>query len=227
MKENMFFSKNVSRPSNPPDELTQNVSKKSLSDELFLHFFFESLESDRVFNCLHDSNSIFRAAGKISEIFFGRTVHELLDWLQEFRENLVDESSSTEPWRNPDQGSQDTSKSSHELPMESPAKVDPGSGKHSANTHFPKDLNCDVCLKTKITRASRRRRAGTVVPRAAFFGDLITADDKMLSEESESRDNHSICRGGTRLGHRPKIILSGNKLTRAKLKLPTRPRRAK
>ena len=31
-----FFQKNVS---NPPDELAQNVSKKkSLSDELFLHF---------------------------------------------------------------------------------------------------------------------------------------------------------------------------------------------
>ena len=40
MKENFFFAKNVSRPSNPPDELAQNVSKKkkSLSDELFLHF---------------------------------------------------------------------------------------------------------------------------------------------------------------------------------------------
>ena len=36
--------------------------------------------------------------------------HELLDWLQEFRENLVGESTSTEPWRNPEQGSQDTSK---------------------------------------------------------------------------------------------------------------------
>ena len=38
-KENMiFFKKNVSRPSNPLDELAENVSKKSLSDELFLHF---------------------------------------------------------------------------------------------------------------------------------------------------------------------------------------------
>ena len=37
---NFFFSKIVSRPLNPPDELTQNVSKKkkSPSDELFLHF---------------------------------------------------------------------------------------------------------------------------------------------------------------------------------------------
>ena len=38
--------------------------------------------------------------------------HELPDWLQEFRENLVDESTSTEPCGNPEQGSQDTSKSS-------------------------------------------------------------------------------------------------------------------
>ena len=46
------------------------------------------------------------------------TSHELFDWLQEFRETLVDESTSTEPRRNLEQGSEDTSKSSHELPME-------------------------------------------------------------------------------------------------------------
>ena len=43
------------------------------------------------------------------------------------------------------------------------------SGKHSVYTHFPKDPNCDFCLKTKITRASCRRRAGTVVPRAEIL----------------------------------------------------------
>ena len=37
-------------------------------------FFFESSEADRVINYLHDSNSIFRAAGINSEIVFGRTV---------------------------------------------------------------------------------------------------------------------------------------------------------
>ena len=42
--------------------------------------------------------------------------HELPDWLQEFREDLFGESTSTEPWGNPEQGSQDTSKSSLELP---------------------------------------------------------------------------------------------------------------
>ena len=43
-------------------------------------------------------------------------VHDLSDWLQEFRENLVDEK-----------------------PMESRTKVEPGSGDHTVHTHFPKD----------------------------------------------------------------------------------------
>ena len=95
---------------------------------------------------------------------------------------MVDESSPLEPRRNPASKDRDTSSSSHELPVESRAKVEPGSGKHSVFTHFPKDPNCDICLKTKITRASCRRRAGTVVPRAEHFGGLTTADHKILSE---------------------------------------------
>ena len=69
-------------------------------------------------------------------------------------------------------------------------KVEPGSGKHSVFSHFPKDPNCDICLKTKITRAYCRRRANAVMPRAENFGDLIAADHKVLSEESESWNNH-------------------------------------
>ena len=65
-------------------------------------------------------------------------VHDLLDWLQDFRENLVDESSPTEPRGNPAPKDRDTASSSHELPMESRARVEPGSGKHSVYTHFPK-----------------------------------------------------------------------------------------
>ena len=80
--------------------------------------------------------------------------------------------------------------SSHELPVEPRAKVVPGSGKHSVCTHFPKDRNCDICLRTKITRAPCRRRTGTVVPRGEIFGDLVTADHKVLSEGCESRNNH-------------------------------------
>ena len=63
------------------------------------------------------------------------------------------------------------------------------SGKHSIFTYFPKDRNCNICLRTKITRASCRRCTGTVVPRAESSGDLIIADHNFLSEESESRNN--------------------------------------
>ena len=64
------------------------------------------------------------------------------------------------------------------------------SGKHSIFTHFQKDRKCDICLRTNITRASCWRRTGSVVPRAEHFGDLITADHKVLGEGKESRDNH-------------------------------------
>ena len=50
-------------------------------------------------------------------------LHQLPDWLQEFRKHLVDERSPSEPRGNPAPGHRDTSSSSHELPMESRAKV--------------------------------------------------------------------------------------------------------
>ena len=45
----------------------------------------------------------------------------------------------------------------------------------------PKDRNCEICKRTKITRAPCRRRNGGAVPRAENVGDLITADHKVLS----------------------------------------------
>ena len=64
------------------------------------------------------------------------------------------------------------------------------SGKHNILTHFPKDPNCEICRRTKITRAPRKRRVNNDIPRAPKFGDIITADPKVLSEEGESRNNH-------------------------------------
>ena len=64
------------------------------------------------------------------------------------------------------------------------------SDKHSTFTHFPKDRNCDICLRTKITRAPCRKHTGTVVPRAENYGELITAEHKVLSERCASRHNH-------------------------------------
>ena len=64
------------------------------------------------------------------------------------------------------------------------------SGKHSIFLTHPKDRNCDTCMKTKITRAPCRKRTGTAIPRAENFGDLITADHKVLTEGCEPRNNH-------------------------------------
>ena len=56
-----------------------------------------------------------------------------------------------------------------------------------------------IHLKTEIARSVRgpklrgppcRRRNGGAVPRAEIYGDLITADHKVLSDNCESRNNH-------------------------------------
>ena len=56
-----------------------------------------------------------------------------------------------------------------------------------------------ISLKTKIARSVKgpklqgapcRRRNSGAVPRAENFGDLITADHKVLSDNCESRNNH-------------------------------------
>ena len=107
---------------------------------------------------------------------------EILEWLQEFRENLVDDEI-------PLQGGSHAS-FSHEASLEPTTKRREDLGKHNVHTHFPKDRNCEICKRTRITRAPCRRRNGEAVPRADNFGDLITADHKVLSDNCESRNNH-------------------------------------
>ena len=45
------------------------------------------------------------------------------------------------------------SSSSHEVSLEPTTKRREDLGKHSVYTHFPKDRNCEICQRTKITRA--------------------------------------------------------------------------
>ena len=80
--------------------------------------------------------------------------------------------------------------SSHEAPLESTTKRRADLEKHSVHTHFPQDRNCEICQRTKITRAPCRRRNGEAAPRAENFGDFITAGHKVLSDNCESRNNH-------------------------------------
>ena len=107
---------------------------------------------------------------------------EIPEWLQEFREILVDDEI---PAHGDSYGS-----SSHEDSLEPTFKRREDLGKHSVYTHFSQDRNCEICKRTKITRAPCRRRNGEAVPRAEKFGDLITADHKVLSDNCESRNNH-------------------------------------
>ena len=112
----------------------------------------------------------------------GRASSEIPEWLQEFREILVDDEI-------PEHGDSHAS-SSHEASVEPRLKRREDLGKHRVYTHFPKDRNCEICQRTKITRAPCRRRNGGAVLRAENFGDLRTADHKVLSDNCESRNNH-------------------------------------
>ena len=105
---------------------------------------------------------------------------EIPEWLQEFREILVDD-------QVPEHRDSHAS-SSHELSLEPVRSAD--LSKHSVYSHFPEDRHCEICKRTNITIAPCRRRNGGAVPRAENFGDLITADHKVLSENCESRNNH-------------------------------------
>ena len=97
-------------------------------------------------------------------------------WLHDFKENLKERELHA------------PAHSSPESEKEHPTKVATKSRKCSVETHFPKRRNCDVCLRTKMTRALSRRRTGEAPPRAEKFGDLTTADHKVLNEGCESRD---------------------------------------
>ena len=75
--------------------------------------------------------------------------------------------------------------SSHEVSLEPTPMRSKDLGKHNVHIHFPKDRNFEICKLTKIARAPCRRRKGEAALRADNFGDLITADHKVLSDNCE------------------------------------------
>ena len=107
---------------------------------------------------------------------------EIPEWLQEFRENLVDDEI-------PLQGGSHAS-SSHEASLEPIFKRREDLGKHSVYTHFPKGRNCQICQRQKLP--GPHAEDAMVEPYLVLtnFGDLITADHKVLSDNCESRNNH-------------------------------------
>ena len=107
---------------------------------------------------------------------------DIPEWAARIHRKLVDD-------RVPERRDSHAS-SFHEPSLEPTPSRSVDLGKHSVYTHFPKDRNCEICQRTKITRAPCRRRIGGAVRRAEHFGDLITANHKVLSEGCESRNSH-------------------------------------
>ena len=138
---------------------------------------------------------------------------EIPEWLQEFLENLVDDEI-------PLQGGSHAS-SSHEVSSESTTKKSEDLGKHNVHIHFPKDRDCEICKRTKITRTPCRRRNGEAVLRAANFGDLITANHKVTSDNYESRNKSPICSRGAGSSHSmdPGVSVQNQNFTRNPEKL--------
>ena len=90
--------------------------------------------------------------------------------------------------------------SSRESASEPRVKVGRVSGKHSIYTHFPKDKNCDICMRTKITRTLCRKRTGAAMPRAEKCWWL----DNGRSQDSQwrmwiSKQSPTCCRGTYRI----------------------------
>ena len=81
-------------------------------------------------------------------------------------------------------------------------------GKHNVHTHFPKDRNCEICKRTKITRAPCRRRKGEAVPRAVNFGDLITAEPQSPKRQLRVPKQSPICSRGAGLTHPMDPVIS-------------------
>ena len=95
---------------------------------------------------LHEPTKIQNQIKKRITNRYGENPHsDILEWLQEFRENLVDE-------KVPEHRDSHAS-SSHEPSLEPTGTR--SVGQHSVFTHFPKDRNCEICKRTKIKKGLR------------------------------------------------------------------------
>ena len=83
--------------------------------------------------------------------------------LKEFVENLVEPKSTS---------SGSDSKGLSEPPRPDPLLSGKVKGSHSLFTHFPKDPKCEICKRTKLSRASCRRNSKSHILSAIKFVDI-------------------------------------------------------
>ena len=97
-------------------------------------------------------------------------LRDVQEWLHEFTKHFVDKSVPAQ--RNA------PASSSRESVSESRGRVI--SDKHSTHTHFPKDRNYDIWVRSKITRNSLQKTHWHSRTTSRKIGDLITAERKVL-----------------------------------------------
>ena len=107
---------------------------------------------------------------------------EIPEWLQEFKENLVDDEV-------PLQGGSHAS-SSHEASLEPTTKRREDLGMHRVYTHFPRDEIAKSVKGPKLQGPHEEDAVAEPYFVLINFGDLITADHKVLRDNCESRNNH-------------------------------------
>ena len=132
----------------------------------------------------------------------GDLVHsDIPEWLQEFRENLVDD-------RVPEYRDSHAS-SSHELSLEPTPARSADLGKHSVYTQFPKDRNCEICQRTKITRAPVQK---THWRKPCLVQKILVIWLQQITQSSQWRlwisKQSSTCSRGAGLGHLMDPVIS-------------------
>ena len=107
----------------------------------------------------------------------------LPEWLEEFAGNLVEPRSTS---------SGSDNKDLPEPPRPKPLPSDKPEGKHILCTHFPNGPNCQICKRTQITKAACTRNSKSHTPHPIKFGDIITADYKILNEEFRNNQRYAV-----------------------------------
>ena len=138
----------------------------------------------------------------------GRASSEFPEWLQEFRENLVDDEI-------PLHGDSHAS-SSPEASLEPLFKIREDLGEHSVYTHVPKDRNCEICKRTKITRAPMQKTQWWSRTSCWKFWWLDNSRSQGPQWQLRISRQSPICSRGAGLGHSmdPSHIRAKQKLHR-------------
>ena len=93
--------------------------------------------------------------------------------------------------------------SCHEASLVPTSKRSEDLGKHSVHTHFPKDRNCEICQRTKITRGTMQE--------TQWRNRLDNSRSQGPKRQLRISKQTSICNRGAGLGHPVDPVVSVQK----------------